>query len=127
MIAVDASVLIAHLHRGDRHHASATEFLKSVRQQALLAYRITVAEILVHGTQMGQEDRMLADLLAIGVEVTTFDDDPRRIATLRVTTGLKLPDCFVLHLAQVNGIALATFDKALAKAALNLGVPLAID
>lgn len=48
--------------------------------------------------------------------------DPLRLARLRATTGLKLPDCCALDAALGHGASLATFDEALAAAARRLGV-----
>ena len=49
-------------------------------------------------------------------------DEPLRLAELRVTTGLKLPDCAVLDVAIHHQASLATFDDALASAARRRGV-----
>ncbi len=67
---------------------------------------------------------MAADLGALGVQPASRDDgEPLRLATLRVSTGLRLPDCCVLDAAQTNAARLATFDAALGKAARRLGIP----
>lgn len=66
---------------------------------------------------------MRADLQAAGVQLAPRDaDEPLRLAELRVTTGLKLPDCCVLDVAMTNRARLATFDRGLAAAARGLGV-----
>ncbi len=49
-----------------------------------------------------------------------------RLAELRATTGLKLPGCCVLDVAIRHQARLATFDDALAAAARQRGVTVAI-
>jgi predicted nucleic acid-binding protein len=45
-----------------------------------------------------------------------------RLAGLRASTGLKLPDCCALLVAEAQGAALATFDDRLARVARSRGV-----
>lgn len=124
MIALDASVLIAHLYPFDAHHDSGTRILLDAEPETLLVHAITLAEVLVGGVSIGRGAEMRADLQAAGLRVARQDDDePLRLAELRVRTGLRLPDCCVLDVAVSNGAALATFDQALAAAASTLGVP----
>lgn len=67
---------------------------------------------------------MRDDLFDAGVRVAPHDDDePLRLAELRVSTGLKLPDCCVLDVALRHRAALATFDNALSVEAAKRGVP----
>ena len=66
---------------------------------------------------------MRDDLRAAGIAVAPHDDDqPLRLAELRATSGLKLPDCCVLDVALHHHASLATFDDALAAAARQRGV-----
>jgi predicted nucleic acid-binding protein len=61
---------------------------------------------------------MLSDLEAIGIRVADrIDGEPLRLAQLRVSCGLKLPDCCALDTALSTKSTLATFDEALAKVA----------
>ncbi len=123
MIALDASVLVAHLYPHDAHHDAATSILLGAADEPLLVHTITMAEVLVGGVRIGKGAEMQADLQAAGILIAGRDDDePLRVAELRVTTGLKLPDCCVLDAARTNGARLATFDRALATAARRLGV-----
>ena len=60
----------------------------------MLVHAITFAEVLVGGVRIGQGVSMRDDLFAAGIRVAPRDDDePLRLAELRVSTGLKLPDC----------------------------------
>ena len=124
MIAVDASILIAHLDPGDAHHAAARQVLTEAVTAPLIAHGLTLAEVLVGGVRVHRGAEMLADLHGIGVRLAPRDDgEPLRLAGLRVETGLRLPDCCVLLTAVVNGATLATFDDGLARAARRLRIP----
>jgi len=124
MIALDASVLVAHLSPLDAHHDAATRLLLDAADEPLLVHALTLAEVLVGGAKIGKGAEMLADLTASAIVLAPRDDDePLRLAELRATTGLKLPDCCVLDTAKTNDAKLATFDRAQATAARRLGVP----
>lgn len=123
MITLDASVLIAHLARDDRHSAVARDILWQAAGEALLVHPLTLVEVLVGGVRVGRESAMLAGLDAMGLEVADGgSDQPLRLARLRVSTGLKLPDCCVLDTALTARARLGTFDAALAAAARRSGV-----
>ena len=123
MIALDASVLIAHLNPTDQHHQAATAILLAGTPGQMLVHTVTLAEVLVGGVRIGQGASMRDDLRAAGIAVAAHDDDePLRLAELRVTSGLKLPDCCVLDVALHHQASLATFDDALAAAARQRGV-----
>lgn len=123
MIALDASVLIAHLNPADQHHQAATAILLAGTPGQMLVHTVTLAEVLVGGVRIGQGASMRDDLRAAGIAVAPHDDDePLRLAELRATSGLKLPDCCVLDVALHHHASLATFDDALAAAARQRGV-----
>ncbi len=123
MIVVDASVLIAHLSPRDAHHDAATRLLVDAAAEPLLVHAITLAEVLIGGVRIGRGAEMLIDLQAAGIGLAPRDDDePLRLAKLRVTGRLKLPDCCVLDATITNRAQLATFDQTLAVAARRLGV-----
>ncbi len=124
MITLDASVLVAHLSPLDAHHVAATRLLLDATDEALLVHALTLAEVLVGGVKIGRGAELLADLTAAGIVSVQGDSgQPLRLAELRLTTGLKLPDCCVLDTATSNDATLATFDRALATAGRRLGVP----
>jgi predicted nucleic acid-binding protein len=123
MIVLDASVLIAHLNPADAHHDAATRILLNASPESLLVHTITLAEVLVGGVKIGRGAQMHADLSAAGVRQSIHDEqEPLRLAELRATSGLKLPDCCVLDAAIRNDASVATFDHALATAAGRRGV-----
>jgi predicted nucleic acid-binding protein len=122
---MDASVLIAHLNPTDPHHQAATEVLLTGTPGRMLVHPITLAEVLVGGVRIGQGVSMRDDLHAAGITVAPRDDgEPLRLAELRASTGLKLPDCCVLDVAIRHQASLATFDNALAAEARKRGVPI---
>ena len=123
MIALDASVLIAHLSPLDAHHAAATAILLNAAPGSMLVHCLTLAEVLVGGVRVGRGAAMRDDIRAASVQVASQDgDEPLRLAELRATTGLKLPDCAILDVAIHHQASLATFDDALASAARRRGV-----
>jgi predicted nucleic acid-binding protein len=136
VIVLDASVLIAHLWPPDRHHVEASGFLLRVAGDRMLTHPLTMAEVLIGGVRIGRGAEMRQDLRDIGVELAYCDaDEPLRLAEIRCSTRLKLPDCCVLDLALVNlakapateTVTLATFGRALADAATDHGVLVAPD
>lgn len=123
MIALDASVLIAHLNPADPHHRAATEVLLAGTPGKMLVHTITLAEVLVGGVRAGQGASMRDDIHAAGIVVAAHDDgESLRLAELRASTGLKLPDCCVLDTAMRHQASLATFDNALAAEAAKRGL-----
>ena len=128
MITLDASVVVAHLHPQDRHHQTATEYLRASADQGFLIHSLNLAEVLVGGVKAGRGQEMLTDLEAIGIRIADRQDgEPLRLANLRAVSGLKLPDCCALHTALTTVSTLATFDDALAKAARQRYVTVAPD
>lgn len=123
MIALDASVVIAHFDTRDVHHAASTAVLTNAVDEPLVVHPLTLAEVLVAAVRAGKEMQVQADLTAIGVRpAEEAADEPLRLARLRVSTHLKLPDCCVLDVAMRHRARLATFDGPLAAAARDLGL-----
>lgn len=127
MIVLDASVLIAHLDRRDRHHAQAQVLLAAARGGALGASAVTLAETLVSPARAGRLADAEAALqrLRIG-ELPLGENAAGRLAGLRAETGLKLPDCCVLLAAQDHDGAVASFDSDLLVAAHELSLDAAL-
>jgi predicted nucleic acid-binding protein len=117
---LDASVLISHFG-GDKHSARAGELIAEADE--LAASTITLAELLVgaeRARRLTAFQRRLDDLEI--EEVPLRSGAAPALARLRVRTGLPLPDCCVLHAAnelrdQGSQVAIATFDRKLARAA----------
>ncbi len=128
MITLDASLVIAHLNPHEPHHQTADAYLRDSAGERLLIHSLNLAEILIGGVRAGRGQEMLSDLHAMGIHVADRDEgEPLRLANLRVTYGLKLPDCCALDTALATESTLATFDDALAQAARALHVTVAPD
>lgn len=121
MTVLDASVLIAYLRSADAHHERALEIL--VGSDELVVHPVTLAEVLVGAVRHGRGHELAGHLEALGVRQLPMDaDQPLRLAELRLTSGLKLPDCCVLDAALSSRAPLATFDAVLAAVGLSRGV-----
>ncbi|MDR1808242.1 MAG: hypothetical protein LBR33_10085, partial [Propionibacteriaceae bacterium] len=61
-------------------------------------------------------------ITAVGITPPTTLPTPLHLATVRVATGLKMPDAVVVATAQALSSTVATFDQDLAKKAASVGV-----
>ena len=121
MIVLDACVLISHFKAGDTHAQDAGNILDT--EEELIIHPLTLAEILVGAVQTNQESKLLDALGKMGIITWDPDTDhPLRLAQLRASTPLRLPDCCVLDLATQHNATLATFDADLVKVARQKGV-----
>jgi predicted nucleic acid-binding protein len=123
VIVLDASVLIAHLEAGDVHHDRATEMLIDAIDEPLGVSPLTLAEVFVGPARSGLLD--LAQIAIRELEIATIalsDDAPTRLAAMRASTRLRLPDCCVLLAAETAQAHVATFDDRLASSAVHLGL-----
>jgi len=86
-----------------------------------LVHALNLAEALVGGVRAGRGAQLLRELEAAGIRVATPDQlEALRLAELRASTGLKLPDCCALDTAMSHGTRLATFDSRLSGVARDL-------
>jgi predicted nucleic acid-binding protein len=124
VIILDASVLIAHLDSGDAHHERARQLLTEKAHTTFATSVITRAEVLVGPARQGRR-RAIEDVLD-RLDIRSFaipDNAAGQLAELRAMTGLRLPDCCVLLVAESTGaLQIATFDHKLAEAATRRGV-----
>lgn len=124
MIVLDASVVIAFLYSSDLHHKRATELLEEHSAAEFQMHQLTLAEVLVGAARTGRGAQLFDDLMSLGVVAhEPGANEPLILAELRATTGLRMPDCCVLAVAQQETLPLATFDDRLARVAQELGVP----
>ena len=124
MIVLDASVLIGFLDSEDNHHAAAQQLLTQAVDDDLAVNSLTLAEVLVAPVRDNRLDAILAALHALEVQELNFPADTAvRLAQLRVTTGLKMPDCCVLLAAEEAAASVASFDEGLAQAAAMRNLP----
>lgn len=121
MIVLDASVMIAHLLKGDPHAAAALDILDT--EDELVMHPLTIAESLVGPAKQNVVElaERAIDTLGVG-RFHPADDESRRIALVRAATSVKLPDCIVLATAERLSATLATFDRRLADVARERGV-----
>jgi predicted nucleic acid-binding protein len=123
VIVLDASVLIAYLDGDDAHHSLAEGLLAEAIDEDFVAGPLTLAEVLVVPARDGRLDRVRAALRDLEVQELPFPvDTPVRLAQLRATTGLKMPDCCVLLAAQDAAASIASFDERLGQAAEDRGL-----
>lgn len=124
MIILDASVLIAYLDGDDALHASAEDLLTREIDDDFAASPITLAEVFVVPVRNGRLDEVRTALDDLEVEEQTFPmDSAVRLARLRASTGLKMPDCCVILAAQAAGARIASFDDDLVRAAAQQNLP----
>lgn len=120
MIVLDASVLIAYLDGEDDHHAAADRLFAQAIDEDLAASPLTLAEVLVVPVRDGRLHQAQAAFRDLEVRELPFPADAAiRLAGVRVSTGLKMPDCCVLLAAEVAGASVASFDERLAQTAEN--------
>lgn len=123
MIVLDASALIALLGPTDPLHARALDLFRRIGPVPYAVSPITHAEVLAGPTRVGTLERARTAIAALGVrELALPFDAAARLAHLRATTALKLPDRCVILAAQDAAGAVLTFDERLAAAARGLGV-----
>ncbi len=123
MIVLDASVLIAYLDGEDDHHAAAETLLAEGADEDLGVNPLTLAEVLVVPIRDGRLEPVRAALGDLEIGELEFPVDTAvRLAQLRATTGLKMPDCCVLLSAEGADASPASFDAALAQAAQGRNV-----
>jgi predicted nucleic acid-binding protein len=126
VIVLDASVLIGHFEPADAHHTDATALLKAHLTDTFGASVVTLAQVYVGAVRAGLARRLAELLDQLGVQSLALPADAAlRLAELRATTGLKMPDCCVMYTAERRGAAIATFDETLAQRARDIGLPVA--
>lgn len=122
LTVLDASILLAHLDDSDPHADAAQTILADADQ--LAASTITLAEVLVGAARAGRLDEQLQALADLNIKEVAIDRGAAaQLARLRADTGLRMPDCCVLHTAiATSADALATRDQPLAREAAARGL-----
>lgn len=120
MIVLDPRVLIAYLDGDDSQHASAEELLAREIDDDFAANPLTLAEVLVAPARDGRLEETKAALADLDIQELDFPvDTATKLARLRVSTGLKMPDCCVLLAAEDADARLASFYDRLVRAATS--------
>ncbi len=123
MIVLDASVLIAYLDSDDDHHVAAETLLASTLDHDLGVNPLTLAEVLVVPARDGRLEPVQRALRDLEVEELPSPADAAvRLARLRASTGLRMPDCCVLLAADDAVATVASFDDRLVKSATDLNL-----
>lgn len=121
LTVLDATILVAHFDDTDEHAPAARQIL--VDADRLAVSTLTLAEVVVGAAVAGRLQEQLDALAELEVvEVPIEAGAVGALARLRADTGLKMPDCCVLHAADVAGAeAIATRDDKLRRAAAGRG------
>jgi predicted nucleic acid-binding protein len=116
IIVLDTSALIALTSSKDPHHQWALKMFRDTAAFELQMSALSLAEALVHPARADRAGKFLKLIDGLGLEITPIEaSDASRLANLRATTNLKMPDAVVLQQAiKVKG-SIATTDKTLAK------------
>lgn len=123
IVVLDAGVLIALSSESDAHHEWAMGMFLHTLSQELSMPALTYAEVMVHPTKAGKADEFQQRLAGLHIQVRPCDQsDVADLATLRVDSGLRMPDAVVLHESLRLGATLATTDQALMRKAAQLGI-----
>lgn len=123
IVVLDAGALIALSSESDAHHEWAMGMFLHTLSQELSMPALTYAEVMVHPTKAGKADEFQQRLSGLQIQVRPFDQtDVADLATLRVESGLRMPDAVVLHESLRLGATLATTDKVLNREARKRGV-----
>jgi len=115
VVVLDASALIALTSSQDPHHEWAMAMFRDTASFDLQMTALTHAEVLVHPERSGKLDKFLKSLASLGLSITPIEaTDSNKLAVIRASTSLKMPDAVVLFQAmKVNG-SIATTDQRLA-------------
>lgn len=120
---LDAGVIIGLYDDKDPHHKWAVDFMLQTTAEKLVMSAVNHAEILVYPIRAGVKDAFLAGIEGLGIKLDVNSLlETETLATLRADTGLKMTDVCAIHLALTEDSILATTDKAVAKAAVGLGI-----
>ena len=120
---LDAGVIIGLYDDKDPHHKWAVDFMFQTTAEKLVMSAVNHAEILVYPIRAGVKDAFLAGIEGLGIKLDVNSLlETQALATLRADTGLKMTDVCAIHLALSEDSILATTDKAVAKAAVALGI-----
>ena len=122
LTVLDASILLAHFDRTDKHHRAADAILADAEE--LAASTLTLAEVLVGAARADRLEEQLGALAALQIEHVPVDRGAvSRLAELRANTRLRLPDCCVIDAAlTTDATAIATRDRGLMRWAQRLGL-----
>nr|WP_241249661.1 type II toxin-antitoxin system VapC family toxin [Agrococcus sp. KRD186] len=118
---MDAGILIAAWNRSDVHYDLAYTVLEA--NASAVMHSVNLGEALVYSVRQGEEARARAALEELRIRAAEpSPDEAFSLARVRAVTGLRMPDCCALVIAEHLGLPLATFDRRLAEVARSRGV-----
>lgn len=122
-VVLDASVLIALVNSDDAHHEWAVSFLLDTVEEDLCISTLSLAEALIYPTKAGRASEFQTSIAGLDLNIAPISaDSAAELAEVRVTSGLKMPDAVMLHLALSRKAALATTDTRLADQSQHHGL-----
>lgn len=125
MIILDAGAIIAYLNPADQHHTATRDTLAGHPRTPFMVSALNLTEAMVRPVLAGIADQVLRKLLE-QLDLTmvpVLGTDVLRLAEIRASTRLKLPDCCVLLAAERTGAGrIVTFDEQLGEAARRHGL-----
>lgn len=118
VIVLDASVLIAYLDSSDDRHARAETLLAQEIDDDFAASSLSLAEVLVMPARENRVEAVRGALEDLEVQELPFPAGAAvKLAQLRASTSLTMPDCCVLLAAEEQQARVASFDDRLIDAA----------
>jgi predicted nucleic acid-binding protein len=124
VIVLDASVLIAYLDSDDHLHQAAEALLAAEVDDDFVVNPLTLAEVLVAPARAGRLAAAQTVLRDLEINEMPFPPDAAvRLAQLRASTGLTMPDCCVLLSALGANAIVASFDGRLVRCAAEHNLP----
>jgi len=123
VIVVDANVVIAASTPGHIHHDAAQQIVADHGGEGMVLHSLTMAEVLVGPGRSGAEKAAHRLLTDAGFRLAPQGDPaPEHLARVRASTTLKMPDACVLATAENLQVALATFNRRVAREAGARGI-----
>jgi predicted nucleic acid-binding protein len=119
---LDSSAFIAFLNPADKHNSDATQRISGA--QTIEIHEVSVAESLVRASAHEVVPHVLFVLERLEATIVNSSglEGAVRVATIRHTSGLPLPDCYVIDAARELGEPVLSFDAKLNKAAHEMGL-----
>jgi predicted nucleic acid-binding protein len=119
---LDSSAFVAFMNPGDKHNSDATQ--RIAEAQTIEIHEVSIAESLVRASAHEAVPHVLVVLERLEATIVNSSglEGAVRVATIRHTSGLPLPDCYVIDAARELGEPVLSFDAKLNKAAHEMGL-----
>lgn len=117
MIYVDTNVIISYMDELDSNHAKAVALLEKLKNEKLVASKLTLVELASVYSRAGLKDPIALAIYSIeevGVHIANIDFNEVLTSAFRLADELKLRTLDLLHIAACKLIGanrFATFDK----------------